>query len=107
MSLSAMVSNRPPEIRTPTPTGPYCSTPEVVGVFGLLLSCIELCVSTQHERVPVGPVSLPGQWPDWGDGWSSLFWLLVENPVWLLSNSEFWMISWPPEIGRASCRERV
>src|SRR5581483_10961619 len=68
MSLSSTVSNRPPEIRTPVPTGLLATTSVVVGTFGLLLSCTELCVNTQQEWVPVGPVWLPGQWPDCGDG---------------------------------------
>ncbi|MCV7090864.1 hypothetical protein [Mycobacterium interjectum] len=52
-----------------------------MGTFALLLSCTELRVNSQHEWVPVGPRPRPGQRPDCGDGWSSLFWLLVENPV--------------------------
>src|SRR5581483_7739545 len=98
MSLLSTVSNRPPEIRMPVPTGLLAAMPLLNGVFGLLLSCTELWTNSQHEWVPVGPVSLRGQWPDCGDGWSSLFWLLVANPVWLESNSEFWMIRCPPEL---------
>ena len=38
-----------PAIRTPVPIGLSAARLVPKGVFGLLLSCIELCVSTQHE----------------------------------------------------------
>src|SRR5262245_47887397 len=85
--LPVTVSNRPPEITRPTPIGPRSAEPDE-GTLGLLLSCTLLCWKTQHETVPVGPVSESGQCPLCGDGASSLFWLLVEKPVLLLSNSE-------------------
>src|ERR1700722_13532361 len=97
MWLALTASSRPPAITTPLPTGPASAEP-VVGTFGLLLSCTEFFLNTQQECVPVGPVPPPGQIPSCGEGASSLFWLLVTNPDWLLSNSEFWMIRWPPEL---------
>src|SRR6516165_10409981 len=76
MSLPSTVWTRPREIGPPAPTGLEATMRGLVGTFGLLLSCTELWLNSQHEWVPVGPVPLPGQRPDWGDGWSSLFWLL-------------------------------
>src|SRR3954454_10484875 len=95
--LPMTVSNRPPEITNPTPIGPSSAEPEAGAVVSLL-SCTWLWRKIQHEVVPVGPVSESGQCPLWGDGASSLFWLLVEKPVLLFSNSEFWMTSRPPEL---------
>src|SRR4051794_33834521 len=97
MVLPLTVSLRPPAITTPLPTGPASAEP-VVGTFGLLLSCTEFLVKSQQECVPVGPVPPFGQAPSCGEGASSLFWLLVTKPDWLLSNSEFWMTRCPPEL---------
>src|SRR3977135_3114055 len=97
MWLPLIVSLRPPAITTPLPTGAASAEP-VVGTFGLLLSCTEFLVNSQHECVPVGPVPPLGPAPSCVDGASSLFWLLVTKPAMLLSNSEFWIVSWPPEF---------
>jgi hypothetical protein len=54
-------------------------------------------MNTQQEWVWVtGLVPPLGQAPSWGDGESSLFWLLVSNPSLLWSNSEFSITSCPP-----------
>src|SRR5438034_8536970 len=87
-----------PESTTPLPTGPAPATP-VVGTLGLLLSCTEFFVNSQQLCEPVGPVSPAfGHEPSWGEGASSLFWLLLTKPDLLLLNSEFWMIRCPPEF---------
>ena len=44
----------------------------------------------------IGLVPPFGQAPSWGEGESSLFWLLVSKPSLLLSNSEFLITSGPP-----------
>src|SRR5438270_3604362 len=83
--LPLTMSLRPPEMTTPLPTGPASAEP-VVGTFGLLLSCTVFFVNSQQECVPVGPIPPLGQAPSCGEGASSLFWLLVTKPDWLLSN---------------------
>src|ERR1700726_273210 len=95
MWLPLTMSLRPPAMTMPVPTGAASAEP-VVGTFGLLLSWTEFLVNSQHEWVPVGPVPPLGHAPSCGEGASSLFWLFVTKPDWLLSNSEFWMIRCPP-----------
>ncbi len=85
------VSSRPPAITMPVPIGEGV----VSGVWGLLLSWTLLCSKIVQEYVPVGPVPW-GQAPSWGEGASSLFWLLVTIPLAFLSHSEFFRISLPP-----------
>src|ERR1700692_4454978 len=97
MCLPLTVSSRPPAMTTPLPTGPASAEP-VVGTFGLLLSWTEFFVNSQQECLPVGPLPPFGHAPSCGGGASSLFWLLVTKPDWLLSNSEFWTIRCPPEF---------
>src|ERR1700730_13349157 len=83
----------PPAIVMPVPTRP--GAPAEVGVAPLLLLTIRLWISTQQmflRCAPAGGLGLfsPfGQIPSWGDGASSLFWLVVAKPSWLLLNSEF------------------
>src|ERR1700730_13047749 len=88
---------RSPESTIPLPTGPASALP-VLGTFGLLLSCTRFFVNSQQFDVPVGPFSPFGHCPFCGEGWSSLFWLLLTKPAWLLLNSEFWIVRWPPEF---------
>src|SRR3984893_7159418 len=89
---------RSPASTTPLPTGPASAEP-VDGTFGLLLSCTRFLVNSQQLGEPVGPFSpLLGHFPSCGEGWSSLFWLLLTKPDLLLLNSEFWIVRCPPEF---------
>src|SRR5438067_641262 len=97
MAFSLTMLLRSPASTTPVPTGPASAAP-VVGTLGLLLSCTEFFLNSQQLWVPVGPVSPFGQFPSCGEGWSSLFWLLLTKPDLLLLNSEFWIVRCPPEF---------
>ncbi len=56
-------------------------------------------MKAQQETVwVIGLILPPGQRPSCGEGQSSLFWLLVSKPSLFLSNSEFLMMSLPPEF---------
>src|SRR5947199_9192934 len=95
--LFMTVSLRAPVTVIPVPTGPVPAAP-TRGTFGLLLSCTKLCMNTQQEWVwVIGLMPLPGHAPFCGGGLSP-FWLLVSNPSLLLSNSEFFTTSRPPEL---------
>src|SRR5438128_2812287 len=97
MRLPLTMLLRSPASTTPLPTGPASAAP-VLGTLGLLLSCTRFLVNSQQLCVPVGPVSPFGHFPSWGEGWSSLFWLLLTKPDLLLLNSEFWIVRCPPEF---------
>src|SRR4051794_37592385 len=95
--LFITVSNRPPAIDMPVPTGPALAAPRP-GTFALLLSWTKLFMNTQQLfDLVIGLLPLL-QRPSCGEGQSSLFWLLVEKPSLLWSNSEFLTISLPPEF---------
>src|SRR5690242_4838659 len=86
------MSNEPPEISMPVPTGALAEIP-LPGTFGLLLSCTWLFWITVQSWVVV-----PGQRPLCGEGASSLLSELGRMPTRLLSHSEFWIVRWPPEL---------
>src|SRR5947208_4256991 len=69
--LCTSVSNRPPAMTMPVPTGPAAADP-ASGTLGSLLSCTQLLRQISHEDVPVGPLPY-GHEPYCGDGTSSLF----------------------------------
>ncbi len=82
----------------PVPTGPWAAEP-AAGTSALLLSCTLLFWKTQHEVVFVMSLVLPSaQRPSWGGGGSPAICVLVSRPSWLWSNSEFWMMTVPPEL---------
>src|SRR6516165_4922060 len=56
--LFMTVSLRPPDSVIPVPTGPAPAKPAPLpGTFGLLLSCTKLFMKTQHDGVPVKPLT--------------------------------------------------
>src|SRR5689334_18869135 len=95
--LPTTVSCRPPAITIPVPTGPRSAEP-AAGTFGLLLSWMKLPTKKVHDPMTGVPVTPAGHAPSCGEGASSLFWLFVEMPVLLWSNSEPAMTSRPPEF---------
>ena len=88
-TLSWMVSNWPPEISIPAPTG---ASPEIpaAGTFGLLLSCTWFRWMKVQDPVP------PGQSPLCGGGASSLLSELGTMPALFRSHSESSMLRCPP-----------
>src|SRR3954452_77363 len=94
--LWTSVSNRPPAMTMPVPTGPAAADP-ASGTLGSLLSCTKLLRQISHEDVPVGPLP-DGHEPSCGDGASSLFCELVTMPVALSSHRPFWMMRCAPEL---------
>ncbi len=78
--------------------GPALALP-AWGTLGLLLSCTELWMKTQHDRVwVIGLVAVPGQSPFWGAGASPSICVFVSTPSLLLSNWEFSITMAPPEL---------
>src|SRR5206468_1540388 len=88
-TLSSIVSNMPPTISMPVPTG---ASPEIpaAGTFGLLLSCTWFRRKIVHEPVP------PGHCPFCGGGASSLLSELGTIPALFWSHSESSRMRCPP-----------
>src|SRR5439155_7007872 len=96
--LSWMVSNMPPEISMPAPTG---ASPEIpaAGTFGLLLSCTWLRRMIVHDPMP------PGHCPFCGGGLSSLLSKFGTMPV--LSCRPEGPPGRGPSVGRSAARHRA